>query len=700
MFPCFSTTKRVGPFAAAAVVTLAACSSSNDTSAPAPPPPPPAPRTIVGTVATGAALAGAQITVTDRNGAAACTEAAPITADVAGAYRCTLRDGAVAPLAILAIDPRGLRDPMVSVVGSAPAAGQSKTANVTHLTTGMLAQFASDGNPLTLIGSTSAFGVLTEAELQAAAAAIARQLDALLQAAGLTPAQSAAFDPIGTSFTANTGTGVDAVLDQVRVSAANEPVSGRLVMTVANVNDPNAVPVPLSTASTPSQPLAAAAALIAFADLRVAQDAFSRCFARPSTERVVSRDDTVPAHLGGPTVTAMHADCSGIAHANFLNLGRTRGQYFYSTLTSSEMDGAIFDAPELLRALGDDTDGNARALVNFRYADRNGFGGNFALVMKRFPGSGAQSGRASDWWPYGNQRFIDAFVRTSLSRREQLATFSNLAPSRYETGIEIFITLNGPGSRNAAGDELRAVRVTGAGLPQNGLVLARPAPGIATDQTWFNIANKDGAVNISSAGANGNIFRVQRARLDGSALNMPNQTNSNRTQFPQFAHPLDYANGQLPALATLGAFNVYAFELYYGAETTPSSTFGTLNLTPVLSAASGPLLQWNSFTPAALAYLDPAAAQAAAAASFDISWTRAAVSTAVRSLGVYTHNAGTIVNKGVTPLPSRSATAVTVTAPAGFQFQALTADGTSGRTLQLRLQTLDGSYRDQLAGYN
>jgi len=698
MFPCFSNTKRVGLFAAAAVVTLAACSSSDNS--PAPTPPPPAPRTIVGTVATGAALAGAQITVTDRNGAAACTEAAPLVADAVGAYTCTLRDSAVAPLAILAIDPRGLRDPMVSVVASAPGTGQSKTANVTQLTTGMLGQFASDGNPLTLIANTSAFGALTEAELQAAAAAIAQQLGALLQAAGLTPAQAAAFDPIGTSFTANTGTGIDAVLDQVRVSVANEPVSGKLVMTIANANDPNAAPVPLSTANAPSQPLAAAAASIEFADLQVARDAFARCFARPSTERVVSRDDTVPAHLGGPTVTAMHADCSGIAHADFLNLGRTSGQYFYSTLTDPEMDGATFDAPELLRVLADDTDGNARAMVNFRYADRNGFGGNFALVMKRFPGSGAQTGRASDWWPYGNQRFIDAFVRASLSRREQLATFSNLPPSRYETGIEIFVTLNGPGSRNAAGDELRAVRVTGAGLPENGLVLARPAPGIATEQTWFNIANKDGNVNVSSAGDTSNIFRVQRARLDGSALNMPNQTNSNRTQFPQFAHPLDYANGQLPALSALVAFNVYTFELFYGAETTPSRTFTTINLTPVLSAAIGPSLQWNSFTPAALAYLDPAAPQAAAAASFDLSWNRTALSTAVRSVGVYTRNAGTTVNKGVTPLPNRSATAVTVTAPTGFQFQALTADGTSARTLQLRLQTVDGSYRDQHVNYN
>jgi hypothetical protein len=69
-------------------------------------------------------------------------------------------------------------------------------------------------------------------------------------------------------------------------------------------------------------------------------------------------------------------------------------------------------------------------------------------------------------------------------------------------------------------------------------------------------------------------------------------------------------------------------------------------------------------------------------------------------VGVYPRNAATIVNKGVTALPNRSATAVTVTAPTGFQFQALTADGTSGRTLQLRLQTVDGSYRDQYVSYN
>lgn len=711
MFGGSGRTKRLALCAAAAVLTLAACETADDAPAPAPvpapaPPPPPPPATITGTVATGAALAGARITITDRTGAAACTEPAPLIADAAGAYACTLRDTAAAPLAIVAVDPRGLRDPMISIAVTAPPAGQSKTANVTHLTTGMLGQFADDGNPLTLIGltpgSNPSYGALTARDLQAAALAVAQQLSALLQAAGLTPSQAGTFDPIGTPFTAGTGTGIDAVLDQLRVAAASEPVNGRLVMTIANAADPNATPVPLASASVSSQPqpLSAALAPITHADLQVAREAFARCFARPASERVVARDDTIPEHLGGPTVTSLHADCSGIAHANFFNLGRTSGQYFYAALTNPEMDGAVFDAPELMRVLPDDADGNPRALVNFRYADRNGFGGNYTLVMKRFPGSGASGGRASDWWQFGNQRFIEAFVRASLSRREQLASFSNLAPSRYETGIEIFITLNGPGSRNAAGELLRAARVTGPGLPQNGLVFARPAAGIATDQTWLNIANKDGDINVTSAGDYGTIFRVQRARIDGSALNMPNQGNSNRTQYPQFAHPLDYANGQLPAISSLGAFNEYSFELFYGTETTPSRTFTTLNVSPVLAATVGPYLQWNTFTPQALAYLSPAAPQAAAAASFDLSWNRTALTTAVRNVGVYTRNSGTIVNNGLTRLPSATVTSITVNAPAGFQFQALTADGASNRTLQLRLQTMDGSYRDQTAHYN
>jgi hypothetical protein len=699
--------QRVTTCIALAMIALAGCGSGGDDGGS---PSSQAPATLSGTVAAGAAISGVDVSIRDRTGAPACVEMQIVTA-ASGAYICTLAANAAPPFAILVTDPNRLHAPLASVAPAAPAPGQSSTANVSPLTTGVLGLLAADGNPFTLIGDAAAYGALSAQQLRTFSAPVVQQLAVLLQAAGLSGQEAAAFDPFTTPFAADHA-GVDAVLDQIRVEFASEPVNNKLVTTIINVADPNAAPVPLAAPNEVATPLAVVTPPYGASDLEVTRQALESCFAVPLAQRVLGTDDGVPLHEGGPVITATHPTCENLARADFRNNGYSAAQYFYASLTDPDMDGAQFAAPVVMRVLPDDTDGNARVLLNLRFLNRLGFANSFILVMKRFPGT-ATAARPSDWWLWGNQRDVHTHVRAYILRRQQFADLirlPNATPSRYEVGLEIFINKGGPGSRNTGGEALRAVRVSGPGLPQAGLVYAAPDPSICTEQTWMAISNKDGDINVSSSPRTDNLFAMRRARLDGSVYPNPNEANINRNQFPNWAHPLDYAGGQLPSISSIGAWQTYAFELFYGSETTPSVQFETLNATPLRAPTLGTSLPWNVMTPATRQYLDPGHAKAVATSQFDLAWAQNSLGEYVRSVGVYTASsagAGPVaVIKGLTLVASPGATSVTVTAPtaaacaAGTQFGTLAGDGSGWRIFQLRYQMLDGSYRDSREMFN
>jgi hypothetical protein len=306
-----------------------------------------------------------------------------------------------------------------------------------------------------------------------------------------------------------------------------------------------------------------------------------------------------------------------------------------------------------------------------------------------------------------------------VRRSEQLGPNPGTAPlvnagaSRYETGLEIFVNKDGPGSIG-----LRAARLRGPGLPTNGVVLTRPDASLLSAQTWLNIRNKSGntdpAVATPDTASSGNIFRFQRtAGLSGSdAVTVrpnPNAGNSNNTAFPNWAHPVDYglapgATGYID-FAQLPALTVYTLELFYDGETTPRYTYNKSIVTPVVPATTGGTQQWIDFTAAAKNYLDPANALAAATPTMNLSWVANPYAQTVRSAGVYTFDTGGVVNQGLVGV-TRGATMATATGPvaegatAPTPFPALTADGVTSRAIQIRYRMLDGAYKDSFTRYN
>lgn len=654
----------------------------------------PAPQSAIsGTAAAGAALAQGAISITDRSGNNACASAA-VTTDAQGAFQCVLTGGAAAPFALLAVDPKGLRKPMVSLATERPALGTTATVNITPLTTGMAAQLAPHKDPYAFTTDAALLAALAPSTFNALKANVAAQLSAVLAEAGVA---AATFDPVSTAFVGGSNTGVDRVLDQVSVSFEN----GSPVLT--NLLNPDAAPVALADVTgTPSQlPASAVTGTFSLADFDFLRTGFERCFAVAAADRAgnaactgIFVDDAPPALTGGAT---------------FLNNGFSASVAFGSLLASADMDGATFNRPELVRYLPA-SDGRDMAVVNLKFNDKNGVGDNRIIVLKKFTGT-STAARPTDWWAWGNQHTMNFYVRTSMRQQEQmlpdsfLATF-NAGSSRYQTGLEIYIArpcANATGvCPNSSG--VRYVRVKGPGLPDAGLVYGD----VNLPQSWMSILNATGSIPSGTqqfaAGSN-NIFYLQRSvGITGTAAFTvrPNPAAGQATpSYNSWAHPSMYGEAPSPTwlfdLAKVPAWSQYVFEVFRDGATTTTETYTTHTVTPVVPAAYGAVQQWHSI-PAAVKAL--ASDGAAPAAALTLDWAINPLAERVDSVNVYSFDGTSAVNSASTPVP-KGATSQTATAVGG-QFGALTTSTPPfvSRTLQWRYKMLDGSYRDQTVTFN
>jgi hypothetical protein len=672
---------------------------------------PPASSALTGTAAIGAALANGTVQVTDRTGASACTNT-QITTDAEGSYRCVLGTAAQAPFVIVVTDPDGLVNPMISVLASGPAPGGQAVANVTPLTTAIVAQLDPGKDPFALVGNPAAVAAIDAATLDTIKANVVTQLAAVLADAGV---DVTTFDPITSPFTGGSGTGADKMLDQVRVTFDNG------TPTLYNALNPTAPAVPLADASTSNPPALAVSAAPSFniRDLDVARVELDRCFAVPAALRAPNPDTT------NRRLTAVAPECEGFAAAagepgvdiDFLNNGYDADAYFYGLLTSSEMDGARFNLPELMRYIAR-PDGRDEAVLNLKFRTAAGFTGGRILTAKLFPGSRVSG---SPWWLIGNQRPVDAFIRAAIRQREQTIpqalldsspAFSNAVRNRFEVGLEMFVhrpnnggTVGNPNNPNNA---VRYVRVKGPGLPDAGLVLADVAAGLP--QTWMGILNANGTNPNDTAAPQqfalntSNIFRIQRTQgisgVDATALR-PNPGVSSATPgFVDWAHPAMYGEAPDAAwqfnLAQVPAWSLYEFEVFCGADTVPCHSFSTRITTPLLPAAYAATQQWHAFASASRAFVTDGAA---AIATAEIAWASNPLAERVDSVNAYSYAPSGAVNSASTSVP-RGSFGIVVPAVGG-DFPAISvSDSSRGRTLQLRHSMLDGSYKDHLIQFN
>lgn len=670
--------------AGAALLSLYGCGSNESTGG-----------QLVGTAATGAAMANAAVTVTDTSGGSPCVETSISTTDL-GSYVCTLKAGERAPFFIVVTDPTGQKAPLVSIATQTPIAGTPLTVNATPLTTAIMAQLDPSGNgdPLAVVASKT----FVAADLAAVTTNVLAQLAPVLSAIG----NPAGYNPFTTSITAattaNTGNTADQLLDIVKI--VTDPGTGKLAFSTIT----NPIPVALATASIPGVTVLAPAA--SASDLgqaaQLAAKAFNTCFVLPTAQRVLAKDTTIAASKGGPEVTQVAPACQNIVADGvnvspaYLQNGYNGGQAFYSLLTSDTMTGAKFSVPEIMAFYpADSTNADVnkkrdRAVLNIRYIDNAGNPGNIITVAANIPSS-STTARPSNWWLVGNQEVVDILIKPEIRQFKQLRTGGS---NYFMTGMRILISTTGPNSTG-----LTAAHIKGPGLPTAGLWY------FTNSESFGGVMDPTKYRNSSTPNPNPYVevchdcpvyWFAHTTGPTGTAADTTYGKNSPSLEWAQGSDEGSYSGGAIgrPAMGRM-----YTVNLYSG--TTLSYTIQKTILNDVIDPAVAYKLPWNTLGASSLAALDiNNTALNGLQNALTLDWIQNPAAQQISGVAVSINSEAAIspifgVAKGLTN--------TTVTSPATDKFTSIAknSDGTiaSTRTLYFAYRMLDGSSKKSVFAY-
>ena len=419
-------TRTGAGLAAAVLLSLAACGGGGgdggSSSGTAPPVTEPVATqaTLSGVAATGAAFAGATVTVTDQTGATVCAT----QTDDKGAYSCSLPLATKAPLVIKAV-----RDEL-SFYSTTASAG-SGTANVTPLTTIVVSQLSPDGNPASLAGAiVTKPDTVTATTIQAQVSELITVLQPLLSALNVT------IDPMSGVFVAD-GTGQDKVLDAISVSVRPDGGAANIEITVkAQPATADAAPISIvyrtddtTVSALPPVTTAQLEAIPSPAMVAALFERMTACYALPASQRVTGGNDSgavigTAADVVAPACRSLFLnDDPSTFYSNGNNVGRdanNRGAYaslFRSGATGLKWERGNF---EFLRTNGD-------VVMSYRWVDSTGNADNDTLLARNVNGTLKL---------VGNGNAYSASVRPFSEDRELINT---PAFSSYTTGYNISI---------------------------------------------------------------------------------------------------------------------------------------------------------------------------------------------------------------------------------------------------------------------
>ena len=536
--------------ASAALILAGGCSSSDSVTAPAAP----AAVTFSGTAATGAAFAGAVITVLDSRGVLVGTSQ-PVGAD--GAYTVTLDAGAVAPFVIIAsrTSADGQVESMVSVAESTSVT----TLNVTPVTTLIASLLSTSGDPLKLASEVAAgTAQVTAASVSATVAEIKTILAPVLAATGTSDA-----NPLSTPFATN-GAGYDRLLDSININiipasstsanieigikttggsdTSQPPViqfkSDATLASITTTNNITASSVGGNTVTTANLVEAGTSVLIT----SFLQD-LTNCYAVPFASRVSGVSGTMTAVVG--TASAVIApECRNVFHNNdpatFLSNGgvvqRTANNTgAFASLFRSGATGVVFSqgSYEFTRTNGD-------LVIGYKSRDTSGGETYDTLVVRK--------GSDSKLRLIGNQYNHPG----SVSAYHQLRNFITLnqsANNYYSSGYTVHVD----NLQNGPNPKYDRVEVT---TPNGNTVTIYPSSGAS-----FLVFKKSGALTST------NFIRLGAAFVDTSMTHSPSTVDSTSLFF---ASP-QRTEAELAAIPAQAVW-VYRYFLWGNTGATPDAT--------------------------------------------------------------------------------------------------------------------------------
>lgn len=520
----------------AAVFALAACGGgggSSDTALTTSPAPAPAPATAVstavtlsGTVATGAALSGATLTVTDATGA----EVGRIESiGTDGQFTVTLSTGAQAPFVLIA-----KRDDVTLVsVQDLPSSG---TVNVTPITTLVASRLSPSGDPTQLGKEIAARAVTVDtAAVNRRVEEVRDMLKPVLEATGTT-----SDDLLRGRFDTN-GRGQDKLLDSLKITITPDSArSANIQITVRQKSADEEEPAEIrfnsaATTTAPTLPRVASSSLLEDGTSPLITELMTRlsaCYALPVTERVSSTaTNATGSAITAPACTGLFVDSNptGYLH-NGLRVG-TSGAF--GGIFKAGATGVVFSrgSYEFSRENGDLVVGYTTTNPTTQATDTG------ALVVRKVTDAG--TGRAT-LRLIGNQYAYDG----SVSAYHQQRHFITLNQSGLDYD-SIGYTLNVSNTTDSSGQPIfdRVVVTT----PKANRLVLKPLAG----SSYLGLVK--GSTTSST-----NFVRLRSAFADATAQGHPSRRDTSL-----FFVENDLSDSEL---AGMSAHSVWKFEYYLASN--------------------------------------------------------------------------------------------------------------------------------------
>lgn len=598
-----------------AVLALSACgggdSSADGTTNPGTGSP--AKQTVSGVAATGAAMQGATVTLTDAAGKSVNCPADATT----GSFQCDVT-GLTAPFVLAATG--NVADSQATLISLSATAG-TQTINITPLTNAIAATIIGD-NPTKLLTNTSLLqSKVTASSVSSTVKAYSDALAALLTATG-----NAGVDLISGSLTAG-APGLDRLLDQVKVSVL--PNGGVQLTSVAGASSDTPAVLQLAPGVAPTASDAAKLPVVATiggvqvsnlpaaSDLAGLQAAFNKCFGGSST---------ASARLSGGIAACQQIVLDDVApsarqalpYSTYLSNGANAQQDLASGIVGDDaMNGAVFSLPELIRVQAAD-----KVWIKISWTRTDGIRDGMSQIAQIVLQQSARTSSDNGWRLVGNQRAILSKVNGNAQRWDWLN------PAKQMTGTNAFISslslqVNIADNQNVPVD---FAVVTGPGL-RNG-VLLKPSAGVCdTLNIHAQLVQGDllgpelkDATPIPAKYSNPlyncrNNYRLAGVPQDPSAV----------AQFKWPSTNTAFSNPQLSAseLGTITPFSVYTFNVYQkGIATTPAYSYTIRLRTPPPAPDTLRQYAWQDVSKAARDLLTPGTATTfTGGKTFPMSWT-------------------------------------------------------------------------------
>lgn len=438
------------------------------------------PSTLGGTVATGAPIAGAIVTVKDALGMVVGTA----TADANGAYSVSYdATKFTAPFVIQADGQSG--DAAISLVGVASGAGQ---AHITQLSNAIAAALSSTGNPLDLSAAPNTQTGLTATAITAADTAYKTALASVMSVHGVTGSllngnYNAALDKLLDNITATVQPSGQVILGTTSGKVGDDLIAGSTATSAYTTVVLQQGSLPTSSSAVNLIAPTSSNAALSITDLESLRSNLESCFQLPTASRGTPQSPSAACSDSKFVLTSDYTLPDGFKHSSYAwnntnydaAASHTSSYYagmFGYMLTQSKYDGLKFLPPQIIRPL--DTQGTAWAVkfpIQFADGTLDQLGDAIRspfIVVKKI--SSLVSSNDNGFRFIGDQRDFQSFAIPVVQKIENPLT----GDYRYETGFNTQV-MNLQSSTDPAHRKPVMAKITGKGLPAGGVYVAQKA---------------------------------------------------------------------------------------------------------------------------------------------------------------------------------------------------------------------------------